>query len=168
MFPRVFVHNFPHWRPDARRTQLDVVVPFPAPVPGHSKFPLFDPTASLLGSSGTYMVNESSRFLAPATAPRASTPVDPEDPVGGSPCFAGGTLILTSKGPRAVETLRPCDLVQTRDNGLQPLLWSGHRALEQAELDLAPNQRPILIAQGALGRASPHAILSSRRSTAFS
>ncbi|MFU1478931.1 Hint domain-containing protein [Roseovarius sp. C7] len=36
-------------------------------------------------------------------------------------CFAKGTLIATARGPRPIETLRVSDLIQTCDNGLQPL-----------------------------------------------
>ncbi|KAA0914679.1 type I secretion protein [Aquicoccus porphyridii] len=40
-------------------------------------------------------------------------------------CFTPGTLIATPAGPRAAETLRPGDLVLTRDDGAQPLGWAG-------------------------------------------
>ncbi|MQQ07418.1 type I secretion protein [Epibacterium sp. SM1979] len=40
-------------------------------------------------------------------------------------CFAKGTCIDTDQGPRAVEDLRPGDLVRTQDNGFQPVVWSG-------------------------------------------
>ena len=43
----------------------------------------------------------------------------------GIPCFTAGTLIDTPSGPRAVEELRPGDLVTTRDHGPAPLLWAG-------------------------------------------
>ncbi|HCE71257.1 MAG TPA: type I secretion protein, partial [Ruegeria sp.] len=33
-------------------------------------------------------------------------------------CFTPGTLIATAHGPRAIETLRPGDLIVTRDHGL--------------------------------------------------
>ena len=45
------------------------------------------------------------------------------------PCFAAGTVIETGDGPRAVETLRPGDLIVTADHGLQPLRWIGQRAV---------------------------------------
>ena len=40
-------------------------------------------------------------------------------------CFTPGTMIATPAGDRAVETLRPGDLVLTRDDGPQPLGWTG-------------------------------------------
>jgi len=48
------------------------------------------------------------------------------------PCFVAGTLIDTATGPRAVETLKPGDLVQTQDDGLQPLRWIGTRTVPAA------------------------------------
>ncbi|QFT93752.1 Hemolysin, chromosomal [Roseovarius sp. THAF9] len=45
-------------------------------------------------------------------------------------CFTPGTRILTPQGERAIETLRPGDLVITRDNGPQPIRWLGHRTVE--------------------------------------
>ncbi|MGD1883296.1 MAG: Hint domain-containing protein [Paracoccaceae bacterium] len=37
--------------------------------------------------------------------------------------FLRGTLISTATGPRSVETLRSGDLIQTRENGLEPPLF---------------------------------------------
>lgn len=70
-------------------------------------------------------------------------------------CFLPGTLIDTPQGARKVEALRPGDLVQTRDNGAQPLVWSGQTVLRGAELYLHPDLRPIRIAAGALGEGAP-------------
>ncbi|MBN2907799.1 MAG: Hint domain-containing protein [Rhodobacteraceae bacterium] len=46
-------------------------------------------------------------------------------PVGVSPSFAAGTPLRTPGGHTAVEQLRPGDLVETRDNGAQPIRWIG-------------------------------------------
>ncbi len=48
------------------------------------------------------------------------------------PCFVRGTRILTDTGPRAVQDLEEGDLVVTRDNGLQPLRWTGSRTVAAA------------------------------------
>lgn len=71
------------------------------------------------------------------------------------PCFTPGTLIATPQGPRAVEDLRPGDLVLTRDSGLQPLRWVGQRQLGLADLIVRPHLRPIRIAADALGEGMP-------------
>lgn len=44
-------------------------------------------------------------------------------------CFTPGTLIATAQGARPIEALRPGDLIVTRDNGLQPLRWTGSRTV---------------------------------------
>ncbi|MFV0303051.1 MAG: Hint domain-containing protein [Paracoccus sp. (in: a-proteobacteria)] len=72
-----------------------------------------------------------------------------------SVCFLAGTLIATPTGERAVEDLRPGDLVLTRDHGPQPLVWTGHSAIDAARLDRSPNLRPVCIAAGALGDGLP-------------
>jgi hypothetical protein len=73
----------------------------------------------------------------------------------GIPCFTRGTMILTPRGEVPVETLRPGDLVTTRDNGPQPVLWVASRALDAAELEAGPDQRPIRIEAGAFGQDAP-------------
>ena len=74
-------------------------------------------------------------------------------------CFAAGTLIATADGPRPIEELKIGDLVETRDNGLQPIRWTGARHLSAAELEANPKLRPIRIRKGALGRGLPAADL---------
>ncbi len=41
-------------------------------------------------------------------------------------CFTPGTRILTDRGERPIETLRPGDGIVTRDHGVQPLRWIGN------------------------------------------
>jgi hypothetical protein len=55
------------------------------------------------------------------------------------PCFVAGTLIRTPEGECAVEDLQPGDLVETHDDGAQPLRWSGSRRVK-ARGKLAPIQ----------------------------
>ena len=57
-------------------------------------------------------------------------------------CFCRGTLIETAQGPVAVENLTPGMLVRTRDNGLQPIIWTGHKPTVS---------RPVRIRAGTLG-----------------
>ncbi len=40
-------------------------------------------------------------------------------------CFTPGTMILTERGHRPIESLKPGDMVITRDHGAQPLRWVG-------------------------------------------
>ncbi|MEY4981985.1 MAG: hypothetical protein RIR62_251 [Pseudomonadota bacterium] len=83
----------------------------------------------------------------------------------GVPCFAGGSFILTPEGERPVESIRAGDLVMTRDDGPQPVIWRGQRHLDAAALEDRPDLRPVVIRAGAFGdhgelQVSPqHAIL---------
>jgi hypothetical protein len=70
-------------------------------------------------------------------------------------CFADGTLIDTPLGPCNVETLAAGDLVDTVDNGPQPVLWTGSRILDAATLRQALHLRPVRISAGALGPGVP-------------
>ncbi len=63
----------------------------------------------------------------------------------GVPCFTAGTLIDTPRGAVPVESLRAGDLVCTRDNGPQRLLWAARRDLTEADLARAPNLRPVMV-----------------------
>jgi len=77
-------------------------------------------------------------------------------------CFAAGTMILTDKGERPVETLKPDDQIQTVDHGLQKLRWIGRRRVTGLG-----NFAPISFMPGAIGnsrllRLSPqHRVLVS-------
>ena len=71
------------------------------------------------------------------------------------PCFTRGAMIATSNGSIPVEHLRVGDLVQTADNGLQPIRWIGLRRLNQADLNARPNLRPVLLQPGCLGNSRP-------------
>lgn len=70
-------------------------------------------------------------------------------------CFARGTLLDTPQGPRAIEHLRPGDLVITKDHGPRPIRWIGNRVISGATLARHENLRPILIRAGALGQNMP-------------
>ncbi|UOA28518.1 Hint domain-containing protein [Pseudosulfitobacter sp. DSM 107133] len=65
-------------------------------------------------------------------------------------CFANDTLIATQVGDVPIQNLRIGDLVQTMDNGLQPLRWIGVRHLTARDLLRHPKLRPIRICQRAV------------------
>lgn len=57
--------------------------------------------------------------------------------INAAPCFTLGTLIRTPYGDVPVEELEVGDMVQTYDDGSQPIRWIGHRTVP-AQDDLAP------------------------------
>jgi len=77
-------------------------------------------------------------------------------------CFTPGTLIATPAGPRPIETLAVGDLVDTADDGPQPIRWIGRRGY--AFPPTPEKHKPIQIKAGALGPGR-RAISRSRRST---
>ncbi len=66
--------------------------------------------------------------------------------IDGVICFARGTQIMTEVGNQSVENLAVGDLVNTMDNGLQPIRWIGKRTVP-ATGALAP----VVFKAGALG-----------------
>ena len=74
---------------------------------------------------------------------------------GGVICFAQSTRILTPDGTKRIEDLRPGDSIQTKDNGAQRVLWTGHRRMTGARLHAMPHLRPIRFRSGALGIDRP-------------
>lgn len=103
-------------------------------------------TSTTIGSAGTGESLET-------TDGGATYSVQSNQNPGTVPCYTPGTMIDTPDGPRAVETLRPGDLVLTVDRGPQPIRWvrSGDHPLEEAEVD----GKPVLIQAGALGEGRP-------------
>jgi hypothetical protein len=69
-------------------------------------------------------------------------------PPAAVPCFTSRTLILTPTGERRIEDLMVGDLVVTRDNGPQPILWHGQRHVTLAEMLIRPKLRPVSVASG--------------------
>lgn len=70
-------------------------------------------------------------------------------------CFTKGAMIATPHGAVPIETLRPGDLVLTRDNGPQPLVWIGSRHLGHRKLASVQQLKPILIAPELTGADAP-------------
>jgi hypothetical protein len=79
----------------------------------------------------------------------------PKTPGVSVTCLTAGSLIDTPTGPRPIETLVAGDLVQTLDNGPQPLRLVLSRRIGRDELARSPAFRPILIPAGALGEGRP-------------
>ncbi|PRY92400.1 Hint domain-containing protein [Donghicola tyrosinivorans] len=78
---------------------------------------------------------------------------------GGVICFTAGTMIATPSGPRPVQNLRPGDLVLTRDNGPQEILWRGARRISGARMFVLPELRPVRILAHAFGEDRPDGTL---------
>ncbi|MFM2389275.1 MAG: hypothetical protein RLZZ437_830 [Pseudomonadota bacterium] len=74
---------------------------------------------------------------------------------GGVICFTPGTRIRTPDGARLIQDLQPGDLIQTKDNGVQPILWTGHRRMTGARLYAMPHLRPVRFRADALGAGRP-------------
>ena len=87
----------------------------------------------------------------------------------GMVCFAAGTLILTPRGEIPIEYLRAGDLVQTRDNGIKPVVWAGSCKLDEMTLARAPYLKPISLSHGLLKTESRmlvsplHGVVMKRR-----
>lgn len=61
-------------------------------------------------------------------------------------CFTAGTLIETSQGPKAIETLQPGDLLLTLDNGPQPV-----RSVLSRTVRGRGDMAPVTLRAGAFG-----------------
>ncbi|MES2665843.1 MAG: Hint domain-containing protein [Pseudomonadota bacterium] len=74
---------------------------------------------------------------------------------GGVICFTPGTRIMTPDGAVKIEDLHPGDLIQTKDNGAQEIIWTGHRRMTGARLYAMPHLRPVRFRAGAMGFGRP-------------
>ncbi len=61
-------------------------------------------------------------------------------------CFTAQTVIATARGEVPVFMLRRGDLVQTKDNGLQPVLWIG-----RSVVGVNDRTAPVIFAPGVIG-----------------
>ncbi|GAB5430695.1 MAG: hypothetical protein EpisKO_00650 [Epibacterium sp.] len=68
----------------------------------------------------------------------------------GIPCYTPGSRVITARGEVPVEEIREGDLVQTADNGLQPVIWVGDRRLSASDLARHPHLRPVLLRPGGM------------------
>jgi hypothetical protein len=88
-----------------------------------------------------------------STLPRGQS--QPEPAPGGMICFTPGTMLRVGTTAVPIESLRPGDRIQTRDNGLQEVLWTGSRRMSGARLYAMPHLRPVRFRAGALGIGQP-------------
>lgn len=84
----------------------------------------------------------------------------------GIPCFAAGTHITTPSGARAVERLQAGDLVLTKNNGAQPIIWHASQHVTAERLRTAPQLAPIRINRSWIGSAQD-LIVSPQHGIAF-
>lgn len=74
-------------------------------------------------------------------------------------CFTPGTRIQTPHGPVPVEELHEDDRICTKDNGVQPIRWIGHRRVSGGRLIAMPHLRPVRVRAHILGEGEPDADL---------
>ncbi|MEI4474203.1 Hint domain-containing protein [Frigidibacter sp. MR17.24] len=73
------------------------------------------------------------------------------------PCFVAGTMILTPRGDRAVETLRPGDEVLDIDGRVRRVTWTGRRTIvfDHFASATAQDLHPVVIPAHCFGRDLP-------------
>ena len=72
-----------------------------------------------------------------------------------APCYASGTLILTTRGEIVVEALVEGDIVVTASGALRPIRWLGHRRVDCAHHPDPESVRPVRVRAHALGLGVP-------------
>lgn len=70
-------------------------------------------------------------------------------------CFTHGTRIRTPDSEQLVEHLNVGDMVQTKDDGPQEVLWIGMRRMSGARLYAMPELRPVRLRTSALDQDVP-------------
>ncbi|MEW2915278.1 Hint domain-containing protein [Leisingera sp. JC11] len=74
----------------------------------------------------------------------------PQMHAAGIPCFTPDVLLATQRGAVPAGQIRVGDLLQTADNGYQPVIWTGSRTLSPAELARRPHLKPYSVRPGGL------------------
>ncbi|MEX0304925.1 MAG: Hint domain-containing protein, partial [Leisingera sp.] len=68
----------------------------------------------------------------------------------GIPCFTPEVMLATRRGAVPAGQIQLGDLLQTADNGFQPVIWVGKRTLSPAELAQSPHLLPYCLRPGGL------------------
>ncbi|KIC23927.1 Hint domain-containing protein [Leisingera sp. ANG-M6] len=68
----------------------------------------------------------------------------------GIPCFTPEVMLATRRGAVPAGQIRVGDLLQTADNGYQPVIWTGSRTLSPEDLARRPQLRPYRVHPGGL------------------
>ncbi|MEO1704284.1 MAG: Hint domain-containing protein [Pseudomonadota bacterium] len=98
-------------------------------------------------------------WVVEANVAAARGPVREAPDAGRMICFTPGTQIRVKGGTADVADLTAGDLVQTKDNGLQRVIWAGARRITGARLHIMPELAPIRVVAGALGMDRPESAL---------
>ncbi len=80
------------------------------------------------------------------------------DPV--VPCFTADAHLRTPTGDTPITQLRAGDILETRDNGAQPILRVLKSTIGVADQIVTPGLRPVQIPKHALGYGQPYATLT--------
>ena len=99
------------------------------------------------------------RFLTQARPPAGFQRTEGTSIVLAAACFAEGTRIGVAGGDLPIERLQPGDLVRTRDHGLRPVQWVGHRRTDCRRHPSPRDVWPVEVAADAFGPGRPHRAL---------
>ncbi|GLS86419.1 hypothetical protein GCM10010873_13930 [Cypionkella aquatica] len=126
---------------------------------GHQSFtltiiPVPDTGAQLLMVVGDLPPCDQDLWVVRTAIDRSHTTVGARE-AGGVICFTPETRVATPDGVRLIRNLRRGDMILTRDNGPQEVLWSGHRRMSGARLYAMPHLRPIRFRANSMGLYRP-------------
>jgi Ca2+-binding RTX toxin-like protein len=95
--------------------------------------------------------SDNTQFSGGSVTMQGATPASFTADNTGVVCFTSGTAIMTPTGEVLIDELRPGDMVNTLDNGPQPIAWIGRRDVTKMELAAQETLRPIMIKKSVLG-----------------